>query len=402
MNPNILTLGGVELVNNARTYAYIKRLLPRLDVQCEVPSTYRLFQDKDYATPRVDKAPWVSADTASHEFLGMIPSSSDGLESSTQTVAVEELKGDGAAMGLRRNQSREIRVRGVLYATTRDGLRYGMDWFADRLSGGYCPPNSGIPCEGETLISYPQPRTSRPKEITYSIHNARAYHDCKVLEGIRAIGPVKFDNAEAMEVEFILAAGNPFIFRARPVHWFTMVNPTGSSADESRCRPERDAYNSLITDPALGSVVRPPRPAEASPIEMPSSWRRQDQWIDAKELNLPGQMVFNIRIVNPSADLRKMRLRIYRRGAGYCDFSGEFLITYMPKGTTLIIDGITRSVKLERENGDLVPAGNLVIGSYGRPSTWPEMDCKQDTMLRVEYPGVIPNVRIATNVYNRR
>lgn len=84
-----------------------------------------------------------------------------------------------------------------------------------------------------------------------------------------------------------------------------------------------------------------------------------------------------------------------------CDYSGEFLITYKPGGQDMVIDGLSRKVWVERD-GREVPAGNLVIGSDGRPVEWPIMDCQEAVNIRADYPSAPSDLSITVEAHNRR
>lgn len=391
-----IEIGGKELINPSRTLAYIERHLPGLDIECDVPNVGRELSSVEYESPERDFAPWITADPDSNDFYGGIPSSVEGLRDSTMSTAVSELKQDGGVIGLHRNASREIRFVLTLYAKTEAALQYGIDWYASALSGGYCP-TFGVPyCEGEPMMMMPIMET-----MNEMAPHRRTIYDVKALQSVKVIETLRFRNAKAKTIEFILIAGNPFIFRsdsiaARSVRAQEMVE----TVDEVYCDPEAEAFDQLITDPALGSVVRPPRPPMINPIDMPESWRRASVTFSEEDLDLPGQAVFRTTI-RSTGTIRRLRVRFYRPNAGDCDYSGEFFITYKPPGQNLVIDGVSRKIWVER-GGRLVPAGNLVVGSDARPLEWPILDCGEAVEVRVEYPSAPSNLTVDVEAFNRR
>lgn len=389
-------IGGKELINPSRTLAYIERHLPGLDIECDVPNVGRQLGSGDYTNPEADNAPWITADDDGHDFYGGIPSGVEGLRDSTMTTAVSELKQDGGVIGLHRNSSREMRFVVTLYAKTEAALQYGIDWYASALSGGYCPA-FGVPyCEGEPMMMMPIMET-----MSEMAPHRRTIHDVKALQSVKVVETLRFRNAKAKVIEFILIAGNPFIFRSDPIasHQVLAQDMT-QTVSEVYCDPEAEAFDQLITDPALGSVVRPPRPPMINPIEMPESWRRTSVTFTEEELDLPGQAVFRTTI-RSTGTLRRLRVRFYRPGADACDYSGEFFISYKPPGDDLVIDGVSRKIWVER-GGRLVPAGNLVVGSDARPLEWPILDCGDPVEVRVEYPTAPSNLTVDVEAFNRR
>lgn len=392
-----MSIGGDEFINPSRTATYIARHLPGLDLECEIPNMAVHTQAGQYVSPLVDNAPWISSDPDSHEFYGGIPSVVQGLKDSNQTVSVQDLKGDGAVAGLRRNTAREIRVVMTLFAKTDAALEYGVDWYTHALSGGYCP-SFGVPyCEGEQLVVMPS--TESATELN---RMARLYYDVKSLQGVKVQESLLFRNAKAKVIEFILIAGNPFIYRSNRLGILPFRQASFTTTHtEQYCDPEAQAFDQLITDPARGSVIRPPRPPLISPVTMPESWQRATLGFPVEQMNLPGQAVFRVTI-RSSGVLRMARLRFYRPSAANCDYSGEFLITYKPGGQDMIIDGVSKKIWIRR-NGRDVPAGNLVIGSAGRPMKWPEIDCQQPITVHVDHAvGAPQNIQVDVEAFNRR
>lgn len=387
-------LGEGELINPARTMTYIQNHLPGLDLECDIPS---FGGEYSYSEPLADDAPWITSDPASEEFYGALVTSQEGLYDSTQTTAVTELKQDGAVPGLRRNASREMRFTLALYAKTDEALQYGIDWYTHILSGGYCPM-FGVPyCEGEQLVVYPLRDT-----LAEMSPLMRTYYDVKTLQSVKVTETLNYRNAKSKIIEFILVAGNPFIYRTNPLAQKS-IEAAGftTTYNERKCDPEAEAYDQLITDPAQGTVVRPPRPPMISPVTMPSEWRRNSASFTEQELDLPGQAIYRIRISSTGA-IRLLRLRFYRNSVNDpCDYSGEFLITYKPGGEDMVIDGVSRKIWVER-GGREVPAGNLVVGSDGRPAEWPVMDCQEAVNIRADYPSAPSNLTITIEAHNRR
>lgn len=391
-----IEIGGKELINPSRTLAYIENHLPGLDIECDVPNIGGLIGGSPYTAPAADGAPWVTSDESSLEFYGGITTGTVGLRDSTQSSETMELKQDGGIPGLRRNSSREIRFTVALYAKNERALDYGIDWYAHALTGGYCPAY-GVPyCEGEMLSVMPIHATMN--EMAPQI---RSYYDVMTLQSVTVTETLNYRNAKSKIIEFILIAGNPFIYRSGALASKRVVAADmTSSHTEQKCNPEDDAYDQLITDPAQGSVIRPPRPPLIDPVDMPSSWRRDTTTFTAEELDFPGQAVFRTRI-RSTGTLRRLRLRFYRSGAENCDYSGEFFISYKPPGHDLVIDGLSHKIWVERD-GRNVPSSNLVIGSDGRPATWPILDCREPVTVTVDYPVAPSNLTVDVEAHNRR
>lgn len=409
MHIGSLYYNDLEIINVSRTYTYIKNMLPEIEVKVPVYSDAIFYgTGSTFSRPSFDEPPWKYAQSKNwNEFLGIIPTSISGLGDSQTTVAVTEMKGDGASLGARRNESREIRIRAAMVATTAAGLEYGIDWLSHEISGGYCTSWES-PWHGGGLVYQRYPESGSYENLMKVRNEAKALYDVKTLQGVRVLEKLPFQTAHIREVEFILVAGNPFTYLEKPFASLSLSMPTGEWANEQKCDFELEAYEALITDPAAPVVVRPPRPSTPNEIDMPNRWRQHQSQIMTYQMRVAGQAVYRTVLSNVNRDIRNLRIRfISMQDAGYgtaraCDAEGEFLITYLPQWSRLIFDGRTRQIMIQPPGGELVPAGNLVVGSYGRPAKWAETDCQAAMVVRVEHPTNISDLRVDVDAYYRR
>lgn len=78
------------------------------------------------------------------------------------------------------------------------------------------------------------------------------------------------------------------------------------------------------------------------------------------------------------------------------EFVGEQVVSYLPTGGQMVLDGIDRHAWFEKDNGNTIPADHLLSGTSGAPASWPELDCGSVYYLTVDVPTTSPvgNVKI--------
>jgi hypothetical protein len=108
-------------------------------------------------------------------------------------------------------------------------------------------------------------------------------------------------------------------------------------------------------------------------------------------------------VITGATPRRQLRVRFHRQGkSGSCDFEGEFYILYVPANSILTIDAVDRTVRVSvgatTGVGDDKPAANLVVGSGGRPPTWPSMACGTSYTVTVDAAGGLQGTTVATDV----
>ena len=150
MIDDYVSFAGTEVINKARTRAYMRSFVPGLSLSpnagCE---DLGAALGEEYHTPQQDDAPWYSPyNTASNEFYGLYPLSIEGIEDSTGQVTVVETTTDGGVPGRRREASRSLRFSALLVAGSDKGKAFGLSWLRDVLKGSGC--NEGD-CTGDDL-----------------------------------------------------------------------------------------------------------------------------------------------------------------------------------------------------------------------------------------------------------
>lgn len=122
----------IELANPNRTSAYVRALggpsvsMPSPGCECdEIPG--------DFIEPVTDPAPWYEGSIVSEEFLGIL---------ATRVVLTppfaRDLREDssgGARLSPLRRRARVLQVRGLMFASSPAGMRYGERWVEQVLAG---------------------------------------------------------------------------------------------------------------------------------------------------------------------------------------------------------------------------------------------------------------------------
>lgn len=428
------SFGGVELFNSARTKAYFDHVgiggFSLYDcVSCD--NFAEIMGDKDYTSPFVDQPAWVDPDNPdTWDFFGFYPLSAEGVEGSTITATPIELTTDGGYVSGSRMAGREMRFTGLLIGRTTAAVQAGMTWFKHALEGDACRANPG--CAGDHfcyLASCPEVCEDSPdaldnpdpvplKRLCPNGTPAEWPDQCVVpyerhMLGVSCIeGPLLTTIHESncgtqiWEVEFTLYAGVPGPYGTP--RWVGCVNdqsdlPSRLIGDDN-CSADNGPQP--IQDPDC-RVPLPPRPPTVPDlcITDPDQWRRYQ--FDVPDPYIPewADTVPILTINTKKEDVRQLRIRFYANPFGKlrpdlidesCDFCGEFLVSYIPKNSTMVIDGMERSAIITTHDGATATAFNsrvwtashLLYGSGGMPMSWPILTCGTGYAMTVD---VVPD-----------
>jgi hypothetical protein len=139
-----------------------------------------------------------------------------------------------------------------------------------------------------------------------------------------------------------------------------------------------------IVDPDCAPIPDPPRPPviDVSCVDTPTTWRRYQvqvadtlvpEWFDAVPV---------IRLQTGASDVRQVRIRFYPNPLAApigaldpCSYCGEFVVTYIPANSLMVIDGIRQWVTVTNTAGVVSTANHLLASSDGGPVSWPLLGC---------------------------
>jgi hypothetical protein len=386
-----LSFGGVELLNDQRVQTYLAKFAPLVDQHCETVGLNVALGHAAYNTPALDGAPWYRANRpATADFYGLWVRDIQGLEGSTRETEHTELSGDGAAHTSYRHGSREIRVRAAAFALTPEAMNEGMTWLREVLAADACGSSAAIGCTGHQLSMY----TSQPTTTVEANARRRTFYKVESIEFPDPRKDTKAQSVVVYNLEFTFRAGTPWAFTNLAL-MTTLDLPSGSSFTDpvgEDCSAMDDPYLDFINDPYFTAIALPPTPPTIKPPNILdiTTWRRRTYVLPGTTVDRWGRVVPRVRITTGSTAAQFVRVRFYTgtTTVSGCGFDGEFLVSYIPANSVMVIDGVKREISVTIPGGRTVPGGHLLFGSDGRPFSWPSMGCQQVyTMTADIMPG---------------
>jgi hypothetical protein len=148
-----------------------------------------------------------------------------------------------------------------------------------------------------------------------------------------------------------------------------------------------------VYDPLCPALVAPPGPVDipAGCFEPRDDWWRRYVSIPEAFVPLWGSSVPVVSLTAQYEDLRQVRLRFYSDPtasgdpeANECSPVGDLMVTYVPQGMTLVIDGVRQSVYIVDLDGVSRRADSLVFSSTGTPIEWPELICGYGYLMTID------------------
>lgn len=384
-----LEYAGTEILNAARTAAYLKAFVPQLDVKLTYPGLRSARGHSTYVSPAADSAPWYVASRAtSGDFYGFMPTTLAGADDSSRTVTAQQLAGSGAVHSKPRYGSREIRVRLTAFAKDDQAMNEGLAWLKDVLSTGDCGQALGA-CTDNDLRLY----AAAPLLGGTDNHLLRNFVRVEVLNNAKVVKDLASHYCEMREVEFLFSAGVPWAWTPRTLNGSVVLANGSSFTDPAGedCWVSANPYTEFISDPYYTAITKPPSPPRITPpnVLKVTSWRRSTLPVTQTVVDRWGRVAPVLTISTGAGGATQVRLRFYGGGTiTGCGHEGEFLISYIPPNATMTIDTIRREIKVLKSNGRVVVGGQLVYGSDGMPVTWPSLGCSSSYTLTADMlPG---------------
>lgn len=409
-------LNGVELWNNQRTTDYLRGnpvaglaglALPTTTVTpwsgCDY--AYELFCDPPlvenafrYTTPANDDAPWYDSGVPeSGEFAGLFVTEVVGFDSVVErSVAQGAIR--GSSLGPLRLSGRTITVTGWLRAGSCCGAEYGLRWLAEALIQSTACADCAI---GEMFMLKCCPTVDCPDAMDYLRYLERV----GLVDGPKVVDRMGTCCASCgytnLKVQFTLVSESPYLFSE--VDWCAYEEAFPEEEVQydfySGCDDcGEPAVDSFVPDCGPVPVVPP------APYMVPSncycdpwcskqllcSFENPYQWNDATGY---------IEISTGNAPLKNLKISGYRnpyadQGLSCADFIAQdgfeciaacavLEIAELPSGSTLVIDGRTRTVSLRLAGGTYVPGLRYISGEDGGPFGWFDIGYCQTLCLLV-------------------
>lgn len=397
-------LGGVEIVNSARTTAYLRNGVGpggmNVKADCGCPDLLTIIGcDDEYIDPATDNAPWYSADhPESADFAGFFMTEFEGMSSPFERSTSENV-GDGGALGRSRVGSRTLTWRGYLFGANCCAVAYGYRWLAQTLRAATSDCGG---CQGQDLeLLVCCPDADGPVSGFAEIEAFRTLKNVALLEGPEILserrssapcgGATGCGGSVIMEVEFSLFAAIPWLFRSEvPIVNCILLSDSVErvTVEEPDCPPidcGEDFFNTYMQArgcpiPSLPPVATYSIDCLTQPVDLEravyitvprTAWREFEEAVPY--------------IVIETGDLYLTDLQI----GFYTSFSGDpcgelatntpdcdqvcdkLTILAIPANSKFIIDGRTRTMSVVCNTNIAFPGERFTLGAF----SWPVFSC---------------------------
>lgn len=397
--PTYACFGCVDFANNARTKAYIAWACRQgLFPGGRVPPTTWICDcsddDTGFTDPITDSVCWYDPRVPeSAEFLGVVIRKVTGLRTSTFKREVLSAIAGGSILGQPTEDGRQQVYEVVIYSTTREGQNYGIGWMRRLLEGeGSCVGGgtSCASCQGQLLtvrVSCPVRPVGAPVPLDRGLHSfasAGSIDGFSLLEDEYPMGAANCNIVRAGI--FTIATESPDSYSTEPIASadtsgiaaFTALGNCMTDADlpslsDVCCPICATGCDPLTTDPACDCfppyLLEPETLDYVAPcfgdplcrcikalqisglpagydatfrINLQSGWNPDDPIFQKY-----GQRNFVIRIYeNPDGYPTPTDIDTYNALVNHYDPCAEMGVSWMPPGTELIIDGLSKRIWL--------------------------------------------------------
>lgn len=423
------TYAGQEFINAPRTQAYATNAGAGWFRGCMGGDDLGvLLGEGSYDSPAQDSAPWTDPDIPeSYGFFGVYPLDVTGLEDSTRVGVVVESTADGGTVGRIRHATKAVVFNVALVGDSDCAVDYGMRWLRRLLLGAACGIQATEACSGGDLCYL----SCEPVVDWEGDGTLLDLLDC-LTPMERSLRRVVFNTGPTITAKrttsnggavwtatMTAVAGNPWEFSAETsiVEGFGsvtepyvceppgMVNMNGPIVDDTVCKPPMVWP---VFDPSCPAFIQPPAPVSV-PLgcyEPPVNWKRRQFTIPEEFIPLWGEVVPKIAIHAPSTtEVRNLRLRFYADVDGdndvtddVCAYCGDIVVSYVPPGETLVIDGSDQLVYVEAAGSQgQRRADSLVFSTEGTPFSWPVLSCGFGYVVTIDTPqtATLPSVDLS-------
>jgi len=245
--------------------------------------------------------------------------------------------------------------------------------------------------------------------------NLRSLRNVTIITGPTVTAKrIATNGASIWTATFTAVAGNPFEYSqeqrliegfmdpAVDVPWAGGEVPDGGSWDDDGFPMEDDPEGCVrptyqpIFDPdgSCTIVSLPPGPPTiASCADFPLDYTRRQFVIPPQYIPVWGDIVPKFEIHARFATVRNLRIRFYpdHYGAGDttidpCNYCGDVVVSYIPKGDTLVFDGSDETTFMVSTAGSQQRCDHLLFSSDGTPFDWPALTCGTGFVVTVDTP----------------
>lgn len=410
---------GTEIINSERLEKYADgepwfRALPELDTR----GVLGRVLDETYSTPQADNAPWYDEDAPeSARFYGLYPLNITGVEASTRLSSPFESTTDGGVPGRVRHGIRSVVFQVALMGGDQEAVSYGMAWLRRALLGAMNSRSLTTQIAEGLTLDYLDSKPDLDPDLGHApIERAEALsrHLYSVTFSGGPTDPQKRTTSCGSVIwitTFTATVGNPFeygdgqsIFTGVPLApEYAAGVETGQGAGiqnytEVDCSVR---FPNPIYDPLNPPFTQPPQPASIplGGFTVPAVWKRYRNSIPASEVPEWGQVVPTIDLYT-TVEQRGIRFRFYQDIDGDfdvtddpCNYVGDMVVSYVPAGATLRIDGVRERIVIATSQGLIRRADTLVFGTNAKPFQWPSITAGVSWVMCTDFADSPPVTR---------
>jgi hypothetical protein len=408
--------GGTELINASRTEAYATHHgVGWFKPVYNEDKLAWLLGEPEYTTPLQDDAPWTDPDNLdSYDFYGAYPLDVTGIEDSTVNAEVTESVIDGGYIGRVRRSTRTMVFTAVLTGASECAVEYGFRWFRSVLNGQPCFNQAYGVCGGYELCYLACPPligdTGLDAATCYD-RVGRSLHEVTTTNGPSVTKKLEMiDGGAAWTVTWTMIAANPAEFGIeRPLiegfldpaveDPYVGGLPEGAVFDDDG-NVQTDPYCPVVAykpvyDPTCTLLVPPPDVPSVVPkcFNFPVNYLRRTFTVPRDSIPLWTEVVPVVALTTKTVEARNVRLRFYadvfdtgNPSNDPCNFCGDVVFSYIPTGSTIVLDGANRQVYIDTPGIGRRRADSLVSDSTGNPFDWPVFSCGFGYVVTVDMP----------------
>lgn len=190
-----------------------------------------------------------------------------------------------------------------------------------------------------------------------------------------------------------------------PEYWYAWLGTANAST--SWRRDQAVSAVDPLADPDCPPIPLPPAlpTIESDCIEEVGTWRRYVVVIPPTEVRQWSSTLPTLTLNTGSFAERQVRIRVYANPldlspelVDVTTWEAEMILSYIPKNTEIVLDGVTERVWANLSDGRTIPADQLLYGTGGVPATWPELRCGIGYVVTLDVPLEAPSGNLDTSV----
>lgn len=226
----------------------------------------------------------------------------------------------------------------------------------------------------------------------------RTLHRVKPTVNVHEIRSYSLSVGAAREVDFVLTAEVAHVYATGSVLVWEGEPTDAGQGREIFDPPLNVPVVDVLRDPDLPVLAVPPKAPVVPDIAIQNigHWKRYYVEIPAVEVSLWSDAVPTIKLISdPGVSFRQVRVRFHPNPFEWAitrvdpkSYCGEFLLSYLPANSTLVVDGVAEDAWVSVAGGQTLAARQLLYGTGGKPMEWPELTCGIGYVMTIDVPWV--------------